>query len=281
MGASFGPKLHTRERLIEMCRAALASDTLTSGEAAKIRGLAMWLDNALEGRSLRGAMHGLTASQYWHNGVRVGKNSNLGEALKYIIAAARKMADRSVSLIGPVQPPVCIYTDASADSGGCRLGVKILHPEEGTFVAVYDPPAEVTRMWGPQLTIINQAELQCATLVPATFHRLIAGRDVIWWVDNTSAETSMVKAGSPTVTMARLALQASAMLAGLRCRVWWEYVPSGDNPSDVLSRDGYQDAEVAKKVREGEWHVVQPVCPTPFACLSYEQLWEWGQHDPS
>ena len=58
----------------------------------------------------------------------------------------------------------------------------------------------------------------------------------------------MVKAGSPTETMAALALVATATLARLKARTWFEHVASDDNPSDVLSRDAHADPDVARKL---------------------------------
>ncbi|CAK0895584.1 unnamed protein product, partial [Prorocentrum cordatum] len=184
LGATWGPKLHTRERLVEMCMAAVQSGRLSSGTAAKMRGLATWMDAALAVR---------------------------------------------------------VYTDAAADADRVRLGAKVILPDGRTFVTVLDADQCLRETWGPQDTVINQAELQRGALVAATFAKELRGQDVIWRVGNTSAATSLVKAGSPTATMRRLALQALALLAALGCRCWFDHVPSADNPADALSRDALDD----------------------------------------
>ena len=267
--------MHTRERLVEMCTAAIQSRRLSSGTAAKMRGLATWMDAALAGRCLRAAGHALTARQYWDQCEEVTEGSNLWESLLYIAAAAQWMPDRCISLVRPVAPPVRVYTDASADADRVRLGAKVLLPDGCTLVTVLDADQPLRETWGPQDTVINQAELQCGTLVAATFAEELRGHDVIWRVDNTSAATSLVKAGSPTATMCRLALQASALLAALGCRCWFEHVPSADNPADVLSRDALDDPTVASMLAGGFWIFRQPVLPAPFSRLTYQQLWCW------
>ena len=139
---------------------------------------------------------------------------------------------------------------------------------------LYDVPEEVQQLRGEQKAIINQAELHAAPLVVATLPESLRGREVIWFVDNTSAETSLVKSGSPTETMCSLALVASAALAGIGARTWFEHVPSPDNPADVLSRDGLADPEVARKVAAGEWRMRTPREPPWERGLDYKFWWQ-------
>ena len=63
--ASWGPKLHSRERLVELCQTALDTRHFSSGSAATTRGLATWMDASLAGRCMRAAGYALTARQYW------------------------------------------------------------------------------------------------------------------------------------------------------------------------------------------------------------------------
>eukprot|EP00959_Pyramimonas_sp_CCMP1952_P428707 8979101-Pyramimonas_sp.AAC.1 len=58
------------------------------------------------------------------------------------------------------------------------------------------------------------------------------GADVLWFIDNQAAEAALVKAGSPTESMCRLALQATAALVALGSRPWFERAPSDDSPAD-------------------------------------------------
>ena len=98
--------------------------------------------------------------------------------------------------------------------------------------------------WGTQDTIINQAELHAAPVVACTVPDTLRGADVIWFIDNAAAEAALVKAGSPTQTMCRIALIATAALAAVGARTWYEHVPSEASPADVLSRAGLDDPAV-------------------------------------
>ena len=138
----------------------------------------------------------------------------------------------------------------------------------------YLVPEWLRAQWGEQKTIINQAELVAVPILAATMPEMIRDQDVLWFIDNTSAESALVKAGSPTETMCRPALIASAIIAGLNSRVWYEHVPSPDNPADVLSRDATMDPEVAEKVATGLWIMRCPVVPELGAMPTYEDLWQ-------
>ena len=92
------------------------------------------------------------------------------------------------------------------------------------------------------------------------------------FIDNTAAESALVKAGSPTETMCHLALIASATLASLNCRPWYEHVASDDNPADVLSRDGYNDPQIAARVKCGDLMAYEPIEP-PATALNFDSLW--------
>ena len=92
-------------------------------------------------------------------------------------------------------------------------------------------------------------------------------------MDNTSAETALVKAGSPTETMCFLALVANAALGGLGATVWYDHVDTDDNPADVLSRAGLEDLAVLSNVELGMWDVVKVVEPD-VTTLDFHRLWQ-------
>ena len=94
---------------------------------------------------------------------------------------------------------------------------------------------------------------------------------VIWFIDNKAAEAALVKAGSPTESMCRLALVATAALTSFGARPWFEWIPSDDNPADVLSRAGFDDPVVASHLDSGRWEALAPREP-PAAELDFDSL---------
>ena len=50
-------------------------------------------------------------------------------------------------------------------------------------------------------------------------------------------------------------------MTALGARVWFEYVQSKSNPSDVLSRDAWDDPDVQRRLASGEWRRVDALIP--------------------
>ena len=268
----YGPKPKMREHLIELIDQALKSGRLTSGTAAKMRGIATWLDTGMAGRPCRGALTALTARQYWES--REDITENLELCLRYLRAAAAKAPDRALPIRRVPKEPVIVYTDAADEKGQAKLGGIVYAPGQKPHIMTWVVPSSLRAAWGDQKTIINQAELVAAPILAATVPELLRDQDVLWLIDNTSAEAALIKAGSPTETMCQPALRASAMLAGLRARVWYEHVPSLDNPADVLSREALEDKKVKDKVNSGEWVLCEPTVPELTGPPDFDRLWE-------
>jgi len=268
----YGPKHSMRENLLALIREAYEADRLTSGAAAKMRGIATWLDTGLQGRCCRGALSALVARQYWELTTDITENLSL--CMAYLAAAAAHALMRCIALRPVAKRPVLVYTDAADERGLAKLGGVIFRHGDKPQAMTFDVPQWLRESWGQQDTIINQAELVAVPILAMTMPDLLRDEDVIWFIDNTAAEAALVKAGSPTQTMCLLALRAEAILAGLGARVWYEHVPSADNPGDVLSRDALDDAEVKAKLDSGVWELREPVLPVLVGPVDFHSLWE-------
>ena len=132
-------------------------------------------------------------------------------------------------------------------------------------------------LWGRKDTIINEAELHAAPILATSAQHYLEGSDILWFIDNQAAETALVKAGSPAESMCAIALVATACLARIRARPWYEHIASEDNPSDVLSRAGESDPAVAHKIHSGQWVRLPVVEPDWSQGLNYPH-W-WGQDE--
>ena len=95
----------------------------------------------------------------------------------------------------------------------------------------------------------------------------MAGCDVIWFIDNTSALSSLVKGASSQTDICTIASVVALWAAKLGCRIWFEYVPSEANCSDGLSRDGLNDAWTILR----SWDLFPAAIP-PFCSLSSSVL---------
>ena len=267
----FGPKPGLREKIVDKIDEILRLGELSPGQASKLRGVLTWLDTCITGKCCRGALGALIARQYWEQTSAITENLRI--SLCFLKAAAREQPDRCIPLSPGDWRPTVVYTDASADDQRVRIGAIIYSPGMLPAVMVYDPPDEIRKLWGEGKTIIAQAELHAVPLLAYSAAHRLQRRDIIWFLDNEAAEGAMVKAGSPQVAMCGLALVGTAVLGRMQARTWYEHVSSADNPSDVLSRAGFDDATVAEKVRNGAWEVIAPSEPPWERGLDFDYWW--------
>ena len=66
-----------------------------------------------------------------------------------------------------------------------------------------------------------------------------AGRDVVSYIDNTGALCAYAKAGSADVESAKMVHAFHAWCVMLGARVWFSWVPSKANISDLPSRNEF------------------------------------------
>lgn len=226
-----------------MAQEAMRYRFLTSGDAAKLRGLVQWVDSELLGRPCRGALSALVARQYYEQGAYV--HDGLFASLQYLVATMTTCASRSYLVGRRAEPPVVVYSDASTDArcqSGLRLGAVVLDGHRSWCLSV-DVPESVVQSWKSRETYISVAELLIAPILTLECSELFTGRDIIWFIDNQSALGALVKAASSAFDMSELALLCSFSLAVMDARAWFEYVPSKLNLSDGLSRAGWSAAD--------------------------------------
>ena len=84
---------------------------------------------------------------------------------------------------------------------------------------------------------IGQDEIIGAIAPYLSLPQLLTGRDVIHWVDNTSAIAALTKGYSSRPDSARLVHALHAWCAVTQTSIWFEYVPSKANAADEPSRD--------------------------------------------
>ena len=83
---------------------------------------------------------------------------------------------------------------------------------------------------------IGQAELLAGLVAYLSVPERLAGREVLHWIDNTSAKAALVHGYSGAPDSSRIVHLFHVWNVGLGARPWFEYVPSAANPSDEPSR---------------------------------------------
>jgi hypothetical protein len=75
----------------------------------------------------------------------------------------------------------------------------------------------------------------------------VAERDVVWFVDNEAAVSSLIRGTSRSGDVGHIAAIAQLRLLQLGASPWFEWIDSHSNPSDGLSRDGLEDEWTLKQ----------------------------------
>ena len=127
-------------------------------------------------------------------------------------------------------------------------------------------PAELVEALVCRNQQIGQIEILGALVPYLSVPQTLAGREVIHWIDNTSALSALTKGYSGVPDSARLVHLFHAWNAGARARTWFEYVPTDANPADKPSRQN-----LAGRV----WRVVPGVKSTPVD-LQFPQIDKWA-----
>ena len=141
--------------------------------------------------------------------------------------------------------PVIVYTDAAYDNLRHGLGFAIFDTDSNTRkILSGQVPPTVMKEWAPKATYINQLELIAVLAAVLTFGKdCLTDRDVIFFIDNTSALSACVHGYARDTDLAAMSNLLHLALAQLQCTSWFEFVNSAANIADLPTRP--QDADAA------------------------------------
>ena len=235
----FQPKSTTQAKVLAKLQSALSSRTMSRDEAGKLRGDLCWLFSMCSGHAGKIAGPLLTDKQH-------GSDPNLSEVdlrtLQLLHGMVSVSLPRDVHVRADAPPPLLIYSDASFEDGVLRLGWVII---DGLSVPVGRTcvvPEVVLESWLDRRQQISPGETMRGLLVPTIHPDLLRQRDVLWFIDNECAVSSLIKASSPQSDIHLIAQFSQAAYHALQARVWFEWIDSASNPSDGLSRSGLEDS---------------------------------------
>lgn len=120
-----------------------------------------------------------------------------------------------------------------------RLGWLIFDPELGDkpiAAATLDVPESVVASWKQRDQQIFPSEAFAP--LAATLHADLVDRDIIWFIDNEAACSTLIRGASSQEDVQVIAEASQLLWALRRLRVWIEWIDTDSNPSDGLSRDG-------------------------------------------
>jgi len=137
--------------------------------------------------------------------------------------------------------PVLVYSDAQYNerTGSAGLGVVIVDlekPDDARFMAGAQSSPELLQWMPERKQQVNQLELLAALCACMTFADMLREREVVLYIDNTTALSSCIHGYSHAPDMGKMANALTLLLAQLQCLPQFLHVPGKSNPSDLPSR---------------------------------------------
>ena len=246
----------SKERLAALTAAIvaiLAAGSLHAGAAAKLAGKLVFVTSWGFGRFGRAALSPIFEHirKSRSHGGRLDAAAN--GALKFFQHILPHFPARTFVMRGWRRPRAYVWTDACWEIGSDRpagLGIVVYLPgfytKCGKWVAhrwLYaegNTPSAFIAQFQVRSQYIGQLELLAAVAAYHTFPRELADREVIHWIDNTSALASLIKGYSRAQDSASIVHAFHAFNLGLRATAWFEYVRSEANIADMPSRGEFE-----------------------------------------
>ena len=241
----------------------LETSRLTSAEASKLRGKLTWASCGMFGKCGRAGQAPLVQRQYRDTDAEL--TAAITRALHFYSCLLQTVKPREILLGSSQLPPIVCYTDASwepEDMDSPGLGFILQHPGLAqTLGGAASVQADVLHAFRDRQTQIMEmlAVLQCFVMFYDTG---LENRDVILLCDNQAVSSCLIKGACSTVDITVMVEACHLLWARMNLRVWVEYVPSDDNPTDGLSRQGLSE----------EWTSRQPWATRACPCIPWHQL---------
>ena len=157
------------------------------------------------------------------------------EALSLLINAGPRRIDRWSD-----KPPILVFTDGAVEEGANKVthGALLLDPvNQHSLVFGDHVPQMFVNAWMRfgKRQVIAQTEIFPVLVAKETWANVLAGRSVLWFLDNESAKMALIRIFSPILD-SFLLLQTNAKLdLETQSKNWYSRVPSRSNPSDCIS----------------------------------------------
>ena len=265
----FEPREETVHKIVEQARALMEKASCTPAEAAKLRGVASWAAGNTFGRAARLGLRALKSRQYQKENTAV-LDEQLEMGLRFLIETLPVLGPRSARIMGPTPQPTVIYSDASwpqfmtpeeavMKGEPPRLGWVVFTPEGRPQGFSLELGLEFMAVLFPRKTQILAAEAVAVLTALVLSPELLAGREIVWFVDNEAALSSLVRGTSRAEDVGHIAACTQLAMMEHSCSAWYEWIDSASNPSDGLSRDGVLDEWT---IEQG-WDLIE-IPPTAF-----------------
>ena len=210
-------------------------NALRPGEAATLRGKLLYAEQQCLGRCGAMATRALGHRAQGAAGVQ-HLDPHLRQALQWIVNFSNDLMPRLIKLRDE-RPPVLVFTDGACETGEDRVtscGGIIYEPGQQTETFGFRIPNDIADSWssGSSKQVIGQAELYPVLVAKKCWAPRLAGRRVIFFIDNDSARFALIRMFSPVSASRDILWQVAHVDMMSRAASWYARVASASNPAD-------------------------------------------------
>lgn len=262
------PKSAAVAQVQASCARALAEGTLSTSQASKLRGQTTWTASLTVGKLGRMGIQVLKEHQ---SGERLALTDADRIGLSFLSRLVAALPPKCIQVVLPPPPPAVLYTDASFEPESHSLPrggwVLFQHGAQGAGRAIEIPEA-VVASWKDRATQITPAEAWTVFAALAEHAVELSCSDLIVFVDNEAAASSIIRGDSTQRDLAEIAQGIHWLSARHQIRLWVEWIDSESNPSDGLSRDGLSDSWTAQQ----GWQLAAAQVPPDLSVVSLQGM---------
>ena len=230
-------KPERKDKIRHMINAIFEQRKLTAGGASSLRGKLFFSCTQAFGRAGRAALQPFVQRQY---SAETELTPSIVSALEFFtnFLDHADAIPRTCYIDPPSRSHLLIWTDAAWERMMGTMGIVIFVPEAGRFYYSFaEVPDWMVRKWVPSMQKIGQAEILAAILPYISLPpKLLNRRNVIHFVDNTSALSALLNGYSRASDSAWMVNIFHTHNTKTHTNVWWEHVDSKANCSDMPSR---------------------------------------------
>jgi len=235
-----------RDRLIHKVEGLLSEayqrSSLPPGVAAKLYGCLNFLGHGCWGKVGRSGLVALQERQACKQGP-FPLTEDLMDSLQLIRALLALKPSRHYDMQPSSSGRFLAASDAAQDaprdgSAGCLF---LSHTKE-RLAYILEVDDRLFNLWDSHPAKIAQLELVVVLMSLAFYAPYVRQRHGFWFIDNVAALMALIRGRSSTRELDSMAGAVHAILCGLGCSPYFEWVQSADNWSDGISRQGLRDS---------------------------------------
>lgn len=239
---SVSPKPTRLAGLQKLIQAVLESDSLSPSQAASLVGKFGFLCSTLFGKAGRCCTGPARFRQYSSHHV-TALDPTLRQSLCLMsefltFTPAREIPVTSVT-------PLLIYSDASdvpERSPRFVLGGVCYDPLDSSLeFSSWEVPNSIVQKWASRQNYMGQLELLAAPFALATWSTKAQQRPILFFLDNDSASSNLIKGYSPKVDSSVIVGEFWLMAASLKSSIYIDRVESKSNLADGPSRLNFDE----------------------------------------